>query len=64
MDLQHFKDSSINRSIIKWKDYPKDEALWELKNEFRETCLNFINEDNDLIENWRSVTGVVFLHLF
>jgi hypothetical protein len=64
VDLQHFKDSSFNRIIIKWKDNPEDEVLWEFKNEVRESCPNFVNEDNDLIGNWSSVTCVVFLHLF
>ena len=44
VDLQHLK-----RFFIKWKDYPENEASWELENDFRETYPNFVIADNDVI---------------
>lgn len=35
--------------------YPKVEAAWELENEFKEICLDFVIEDNDLILEEKSV---------
>ena len=49
IDLQHLRNRSFRRFLIKWKDNPKDEASWELENEFRETYPNFVIADNDLI---------------
>ena len=54
VNLQHLKNRSFMRFLIKWNDYLEDEASWELENEFRETCPNFVIEDNDLIEEGRS----------
>lgn len=55
VDLQHLKNRSFMRFLIKWNDYPEDEASRELENEFRETCPNFVIEENDLIGVGRSV---------
>ena len=48
VDLQHLRNRSFRRFLIKWKDYPEDEASWELEDEFRETYPYFVIEDNDL----------------
>jgi hypothetical protein len=48
VDLQHLRNRSFRRFLIKWKDYPEDEASWELENEFKETYPNFVIADNDL----------------
>ena len=49
VDLQYLRNRSFMRFLIKWKYYPKDEASWELENEFREIYPNFVIADNDLI---------------
>ena len=36
VDLQHLKNRFFGRFFIKYKDYPEDEASWELENKFRE----------------------------
>ena len=50
VSLQHLMNRSFRRFLIKWsKDYPEDEASWELENKFKETYPNFVIADNDLI---------------
>ena len=49
VDLQRLKNRSFRKFLVKWKDYPEDEASWELENKFKETYLNFVMDDNDLI---------------
>jgi hypothetical protein len=49
VDLQHLRNRSFRRFLIKWNDYPEDEASWKLENEFRVTYPNFVIVDNDLI---------------
>ena len=49
VDLQHLRIRSFKRFLIKWKDYHKDEASWELKYEFKKTYSNFVIANNDLL---------------
>ena len=53
--MQFPRNGSLRRFLIKWKDYHEDEVSRELENEFRETCLNFVIEDNDLIREGKSI---------
>ena len=50
VDLQHLTNRLFMRILIKWKDYPMDEASWELENDNKEICLNFFIEGNVLLE--------------
>ena len=55
VDLQHLNEQFIQEVLIEWKDYPKDEVTWDLENEFKVPYPNFVNADNDLIGEGRSI---------
>jgi hypothetical protein len=48
VDTQHLRNRSFQRFLVKWKDYPDDEASWEREVDFRRDYPNFVIEDNDL----------------
>ena len=35
VDTQHLRNRSFRRFLVKWKDYPEDEASWEREVDFK-----------------------------
>jgi hypothetical protein len=48
VDTQHLRNRSFRRFLVKWKDYPIEEASWERKVDFRTNYPNSVIADNDL----------------
>jgi hypothetical protein len=48
VDTQHLRNRSFQRFLVKWKDYPEEEASWEREVDFRANYPNFVIEDNTL----------------
>jgi hypothetical protein len=47
-DIQYLRNRSFQRFLVKWKDYPEEEATWEREVDFRANYPNFVIADNDL----------------
>lgn len=48
VDTQHLRNRSFRRFLVKWKDYPEDEASWEREVDFKRDFPTFVIEDNDM----------------
>jgi len=47
VDMQHLQKKSFQGLLIKWKDYPEDEAFWKREIDFWKDYPTFVTKGND-----------------